>query len=310
MMSVNNLPGPPRVQIQTQAGCNGRCVFCPNDAVLKTKLPHGKMTPEVFRKIIDELAETPPRRVSLYLMNEPLSDKRMPEFVRYTAERIPSATTLITSNGTKLSEECTEALITAGLKRLKVSLQSIDPETNKAIMGYSSERVIENVLGAQRVIKRMKAKHFDFRVSMVVTSKTLHEVDRARAFWKKHGIRLVTSSLENRGGNIGIAEELNGGEMKQRSRCIRPSREMCILYNGDAVLCCVDWYRTVVLGNVAQQSVQEVWNSPRLQEIREAFSIDAFDRLPDICVQCTESASPDKHRRGLRAWFHKLVAAR
>lgn len=307
MSETNQLPGPPRVQIQTQAGCNGRCVFCPNEDVLKSKLPHGKMPEALFHKIIDELALTPPRRVSLYLMNEPVSDKRLPGFVRYTAERLPETTTLVTSNGTKLTEERAEALIAAGLKRLKVSLQSLDPKRNAEIMGYSSERVIENILGVKRVIKRLKVRNFDFRVSMVVTAKNHEEIEKARRFWRKHGVRLVTSSLENRGGNISMAEQMNLGAMENRTECIRPSREMCILYNGDVVLCCVDWFRTVIAGNVGEKTVQDVWNSDVFRRIRTAFADGDVASLPDICVNCTESACPSKHRRGIRGILSRLA---
>ena len=303
-------PGPPRVQIQTQSGCNGRCVFCPNEVTLKSGMPHGKMKPELFEKIIDDLARTPPRRISLYLMNEPLLDKRLPEFVRYTSERIPSASTLVTSNGTYLKPERAEALIDAGLKRLKVSLQSLDPEHNKAIMGYSSEKVIENILATKRIIEEKRAKKFDFRVSMVVTRDNEKEVEKARRFWKSHGIRLVTSALENRGGNIATASDMNPHEMRVREDCIRPSREMCILFNGDVVLCCVDWHRTVTLGNLGEQSAQEIWNSPRLNEIRRALREDRNDGKPGICVNCTESAAPDYHRRGLKGLVSRLLGVK
>jgi MoaA/NifB/PqqE/SkfB family radical SAM enzyme len=284
-------------------------VFCPNEEVLKSGLEHGKMPVALYEKIIDELAETQPNRVSLYLMNEPVSDKRLPDFVGYLSERIPKTTSLVTSNGTKLTEERAEALIEAGLKRLKVSLQSLDPETNREIMGYGSERVIENILGVQRAIQRLRPKHFDFRVSMVVTSRNASEIEEARTFWRRHGVRLVTSALENRGGNIAIAEDLNGGDMRRRTECIRPSREMCVLYNGDVVLCCVDWHRTVTLGNLAESSVRDVWNGHRLTDIRRAFREDDVESLPEICVNCSESAAPDRHRRGLRGVLSRLVGA-
>ncbi len=306
MTRVRVSPGPPRVQIQTQSGCNGRCVFCPNEATLKSGMPHGKMKPELFEKIIDDLAKTPPRRISLYLMNEPMLDKRLPDFVRYTTERVPSATTLVTSNGTYLRPDRTEALIDAGLKRLKVSLQSLDSGRNKAIMGYGSEKVIDNILAVRRIIDEKRAKKFDFRVSMVITRDNEKEVEEARRFWKSRGIRLVTSALENRGGNIAAAKDMNPHEMRVRDDCIRPSREMCILFNGDAVLCCVDWYRTVTLGNVGEQSVQEIWHSPRLEEIRHALRDGCNDCKPEICVNCTESAQPDYHRRGLKGLVSRL----
>ncbi|MDQ1256346.1 MAG: Radical protein [Candidatus Hydrogenedentes bacterium] len=301
-------PGPNRIQIQTQSGCDGRCVFCPNKDIIKAGLPQGRMEPELFRKIIDELAETRPRRISPYLMNEPLLDKRLPEFVRYITEKVPDATTLVTTNGTHLDRDLGKALIEAGLKRIKVSLQSLDADTNKRLMGAAvdSGEVVENVLGMRALIKETRSE-LDLRVSMIVTKLNLDEIDRARRFWRKNGVRLVTSALENRGGNIGDAQSLNPHEMTAMGGdCVRPNREMCVLFNGDAVLCCVDWFRTTILGNVGETSVRDVWNGPRIEAIRQGLRA-GDGAVPKICRNCCESASPDSHRRGLKGiaarWF-------
>ena len=285
-------------------------MFCPNEAVLHSDLSHGRMPPEAFQKIVDELASTRPRRVSLYLQNEPLLDMRLPEFVAYVAERIPKTSTLVTTNGTYLSEERGAALIDAGLKRLKVSIQSLDRASNMAIMGKAcdSDKVVRNVLALRRVIKEKRARHFDLRVSTVVTKMNEGEIDETARFWRRHGIRFVTSALENRGGNIENALDLNPGEMEVRSDCIRPRREMCILYNGDAVLCCVDWHRVEVVGNVFESSIAEVWNGPRLGHIRRAFSEGDTEALPEICVNCTESACSNNHRRNLRSIISRAFA--
>jgi MoaA/NifB/PqqE/SkfB family radical SAM enzyme len=312
-MGLETMAGPPRVQIQTQSGCNGRCVFCPNEDTLKEEMAHGKMSPDLFHKIIDELAETKPRRVMLYLQNEPLADKRMPQFVEYTAKAIPDTTTLITTNGTYLTEDRAEALIEAGLKRLKVSLQSLDNATNREIMGYDADKVVENVLGVKRIMnrKRIKKDRFDLRVSMVVTKKNRAEIDRAHRFWRRNGIRLVTSALENRGGNISEAIDLNTGQMRSMGNCQRPSKDMCILFNGDVVLCCVDWFRTTILGNVADQSIREVWNAQTVTQIRDALREGNVAAMPHVCANCTESACPNEHRHGhaLKRFLKRVLHA-
>lgn len=300
--------GPPRVQIQTMAGCNGRCIFCPNEEVLKTDLEHGRMPRDLFEKIIHDLAKTPPRRIGMYMQNEPMADKRLPEWTAYVTEKIPSAKTQVITNGTYLTEERGAALIEAGLKQLKVSLQSLDPEINRQIMGYESTKVIDNCITFQKTKKRMKSD-IDFRVSMVVTNKNVREIESTRKFWKKHGIRLVTSALENRGGNIKDADQLNVGAMKSMGNCIRPSRDMMILFNGDVPLCCVDWHRTTILGNVQRQTVQEVWHGARVREIRKALEHGPGDVLPHICRDCGESACPNQHRRGLKGILSRLAAA-
>jgi len=309
-MSEPNMIMPPRVQIQTKAGCNGRCVFCPNKDIIEAGLPHGKMSEELFRKIIDELAEAPPRRIGLYMMNEPLSDDRLPEFVRYVAERVPSTRSQVISNGVFLDEACAEALMDAGLRELKVSLQSLDSETNRQLMGYGSEEVIENCIAAQRIFKQKRVKDFQFRVSMVVTRLNEAEIAKARVFWRKHGIRLVTSALENRGGNIREAPTLNPHDMASMGDCIRPSRDLMVLFNGDVPLCCVDWHRTTILGNLAEQSIKEVWNGPTVRAIREGLKTGDRQGLPPICFRCTQSAAPDHHRRGLKGVLSRMFGSR
>ncbi|HIJ73092.1 MAG TPA: radical SAM protein [Candidatus Hydrogenedentes bacterium] len=301
-MSAEVPAGPPRVQIQTQSGCNGRCVFCPNAAVLASGLEQGRMSPGLFHKIIDELAELTPQRISLYLMNEPLLDPRLPEFTRYAAEKVPGATTLVTTNGLNLDEALGLDLIAAGLKRLKVSLQSLDPETNRKLMGSHMDpaRVVDNVLTMKRLIEQHRAE-LDLRVSMITTALNAYQTRRTRRFWRKHGIRLVTSSVENRGGNIDEASSLSKGAMQDRSRhCIRPYREMCILFNGDVVLCCVDWWRTAVLGNVREQSIREVWNGPRFRAVRAALKAGDRDSQPKICLNCAESSGAKKRGWGIK----------
>ena len=265
--------------------------------------------PEVmFQKIVDDLAKTPPRRIGMYMQNEPMADKRLPELTKYVTERIPSAKTQVITNGTYLTEDKGEALIDAGLKQLKCSLQSLDPETNREIMGYDSTKVIENCIAFQKIIKRKKSD-IDFRVSMVVTNKNVDEIPKTRKFWKKHGVRLVTSALENRGGNIEGAADLNIGEMRSMGNCIRPSRDMMILFNGDVPLCCVDWHRTCILGNVYTDSVQNVWHAAAVSQVRNALAEEDTSKMPEICRNCGESACPDQHRRGLRGILSRLAAA-
>ena len=126
--------------------------------------------------------------------------------------------------------------------------------------------MVGRAFGFQKLVKKKKSK-IDFRVSMVVTNKNVDEIPKTRRFWARHGVRLVTSALENRGGNIADAEQLNVGEMRSMGNCVRPSRDMMILFNGDVPLCCVDWHRTYVLDAT-------LWSPPHLLSDLAMSSID------------------------------------
>lgn len=71
--------------------------------------------------------------------------------------------------------------------------------------------------------------------------------------------------------------------------CLRPWVLMYITVNGTALPCCispfaVDDYRSIQLGNVYENPLADVWNSPRYQELRLAVLSEAPDPWP--CQFC------------------------
>src|SRR4026207_2010281 len=108
-----------RIQIQTVSWCNRSCVFCPSG-----KFPVDKvfMSLEIYHRIINQLqAINYAGRISPYLMNESLLDKRLPELLAYTRARCPESWIAINTNGDALSEALLERLFDAGLNSLDVN---------------------------------------------------------------------------------------------------------------------------------------------------------------------------------------------
>lgn len=71
--------------------------------------------------------------------------------------------------------------------------------------------------------------------------------------------------------------------------CMRPWTLMYITANGNALPCCiapfaVPEYASILLGNVFQQPLSEVWNGQRYQELRAALLSEAPDPWP--CQFC------------------------
>ena len=116
---------PRNVQIQTLTGCNGACVFCPYPRTVESQ-PKGFMSEELFRKIVDEIATHPVRRVSPYLMNEPFLDPRLLDRIAYIRKKAPKARVVVTTNGSRLSPEVCERLLeSGGLHALCISFQGV-----------------------------------------------------------------------------------------------------------------------------------------------------------------------------------------
>jgi MoaA/NifB/PqqE/SkfB family radical SAM enzyme len=71
--------------------------------------------------------------------------------------------------------------------------------------------------------------------------------------------------------------------------CLRPWNLMYITANGTALPCCISPfaaadYSSILLGNVLERPVEEVWNGPRYQELRSAVKSD--DPAPWPCQDC------------------------
>ena len=301
---------PQRINIQTQAGCNAKCLFCPSPDVTG-KIPIGTMDWDLFRKIVDECAEHEMERINPFSQNEPLLDKRIAERVAYIKERCGDrVTSLIISNGSRLTEQLMHEFIDAGLDRLKISLQGLTKETyEKVMVTLDHEKVYANVENAFGVLKRRNASKPRLSVSTVTTGYNEGEIRAFKRYWKRRGIKATASPCENRGGNIEEDGNLYPYGLQGMLGCIRPSVTAVVVYNGDVVLCCVDWWRTEVLGNLRDQSLEEIWNCDRIQEIRRGHAEGDRSVLPPICQDCKISKLTARQHRNWRGLRDRAKAA-
>ena len=67
--------------------------------------------------------------------------------------------------------------------------------------------------------------------------------------------------------------------------CISPFSTLEILYDGTVPLCGCDYKPTIVLGNVKDNSLIEIWNSEKFRKIRDHHSSGNRNKI-DICVGC------------------------
>jgi MoaA/NifB/PqqE/SkfB family radical SAM enzyme len=283
------IPDFPRtLQIQTVTGCNADCVFCPYGETHDTQ-PKGAMSHDLFRRIVDEAAQHHVHRITPNLMNEPLMDHGLLDKVRYINERLPGARVVITTNGHFLTPAVTAGMLElgGGIHELYVSVQGIDKESYETTMRGSMrlERTLANV---EHFLSEQGRRGIDRpRLWVTMVDTNLIDARKAVAYWQGRGVDSKFTMLENRGGNIPEAESYSRtGAMSTYDNCPRPFKQAYIMFNGDMVLCCVDYSRKQVLGNITRSSIQEIWNGPIATEIRRRYIAREMDRLP-LCGRCT-----------------------
>ncbi len=277
---------PRAVQFQTLSTCNAKCVFCPHCQSPK-EIPHGRMDDALIQKIIAECARHMVGRISPYLTNEPLQDKRMPRILRDIKKAcLFPVKTKINSNAALLTEELGRQLIEAKLDQLWISVNGYSEETYRASMALDFERSMDNINTFLDMKKFLGAKRPKIVITTIETKLVEHELQKAREYWAVRDVKFSIHSLDNRSG-----EDVTGGirpesrNPKFKRDCDLFLKQAYIVENGDMIICCHDWRQSVVVGNIARTSIADVWNSDHFKKLIYEYHAQKFDNL-GICRIC------------------------
>ena len=282
-------PFPEDIQIQTITGCNASCVFCPNG---KTKNPikPARMDDGLYQKIIDECLKHRVKRISPYLMNEPMLDRKKKKKIRYIADRKPAKLSIkINSNASMLKGEMIEQILNSGLDRLNISFHGISKEVyEESMQGLNHGDVLGNINRFIEEKQRRNLKKPKVTIVMVKTKLVADEIDSIKNYWKQRNVSTHIRAMENRASDAVQGRNLNPDKWQPFHWCKRLFTQAYILATGDVVLCCVDWERTTILGNLREKTLEEVWNSEKAVSIRRKFLSGDFRDI--LCSNCLKQA--------------------
>lgn len=288
------------LQLQTQSFCNGRCSICPY-RIVKKKLDQGTMEWNLFEKIASESASR--HRLStviFHLQNEPLLDKRIFDWVRYFKTIRPGTFCTMNTNGELLDRFSTADIIQSNLDRLIISINAYSKEVYESINnGLNYDNVMKNIAS---LISNPSLRH-KVMLDYVLTKQNLLEVHQAMQHWKKQGLQTRVVELTNRAGSLEGYENIRptshyynnpvlsrawrrwAPSIKSVLGCHIPFYHMSILFNGD-VICCQDWNRAIIVGNIRTNSLREVWNSEKMNEIRRLILRKRYNQI-NMCQECS-----------------------
>jgi molybdenum cofactor biosynthesis enzyme MoaA len=282
---VSALP-PDHAQIQTVTGCNAACIFCPNGKTQR-HIPIGRrMDWNLYRSIVDQCIALGIRRYSVYLMNEPLLDRELPERIGYISARIKKPQySKITSHGGLLTERMAMGLLDSGLDKLKISVQSLNPDNYWNNMRLPPEKTLRNIDRFLELKKKGGYHKPRLEIVMVDSIQTRKEIPSIRRYWKDRGIKLYIEPVENRADQENIRDTAVGADqLRAFAWCRRLMEQIYILYDGRMVQCCADWEQQSIMGDLTKESLADIWLGERYSDRRRRFA--AGDVKDTICECC------------------------
>lgn len=263
--------------------CNLACSFCPG-----TNRTKGFISPESFHLLAARLRPHT-QYLYLHLMGEPLLHPQLEKLLNICMEL--GFRTMITTNGTLLPQTGSILLDSPAVEKVSVSVHSFegnegDGSLEDYLAGCIAFAKTAAVLGKRCALRLWNLDGTDTIGANLCNGKILAILERAFPKPWKEGRRGTTLSpnvfLE--WGERFQWPDLTAPEEEGRRFCYGLRDQVGVLWDGTVVPCCLDHEGDVPLGNLYQQSLEEILDSPRARAIYEGFS--QGQAREELCRRC------------------------
>lgn len=292
-------------QIELTNRCPYTCKMCPR--TMSMDRPLGNMDINLFERIIGQMRRNQ-QYVALHHFGESLIYPELPAAVRI-ASRMGIACGL-SCNPPSLNPKLAAALLDAGIANLVLSLDALDTQTYREIRGAAAqfERADLNIRELVRL--RDQGSYLTFLTLQMISMHCNHrDADRFLEYCRETA---VDRGVVIRLGRWDFGDEYvkDLGEFTSPGYlpyCSRPWKSLVVLWDGRVVPCCHDYNGEVVLGDLREQSLEEIWDSARTKGFRAGH----YDS--NLCRKCAFSLwsrEQQRKKEGFAAFHRERAEAR
>jgi len=282
---------PKYLQIETVSNCNARCIMCP---IEDWKRDHTLMRPATYSKIIDEIKDYSDwiERVTIQLDGEPLIDKNLEPRIKLLKD-IGIKMVAFASNGSLMNAKRAESVIKSGVDEVSFSVDGATKETFEKIrLRLNFDEVVENILNFVATRDRLGADTI-VRIRMTIQPENEDEFEEFMNFWQSklgtndsvYGKVLHTWGNSNSDKNFALAGGYDFPKLNA-TPCSSPWTSFIVLTDGRVPLCCCDYNAAVNFGNVRENSIKELWQGQKINNVRQVHVTEGRKAMP-MCVNCT-----------------------
>lgn len=274
---------PIRVWFDSSSYCNLRCTMCPNKEL--DKEARGIMDLDLFKNIIDQLVGSV-ADINLHHRGEPLMNKDLFEMIRYARER--DIRVRFHTNGCLMNEEKAAALVEAQPDLISFSIDGFEKEAyEKVRINGRFEETVGNVLKllelrrkARKMLPYVVVERINFAGEEIAPAVETKARKLRREFLDA-GVNEVVTKEEF----VWAEDEMAKREVPQTyKKCTFPWYAMVVGWNGDVAPCPQDFFSRMVMGNLATQTVKEVWHGDAYQSLRRRLQEDLASLA--MCKHC------------------------
>lgn len=288
---------PRYIDVELTNLCNFKCCFCPTGTKSMQRVK-GFMSDTVIDALLSNIKKYNIAGVRFIRWGEPTMH---PKYIE-TIERVKDAgaATHINTNGSLLDETQIKRLIDIGLDSIKFSFQGADEGTyNEMREGGDYNHLLEIVKQMYRLRGEKPCPYI--QISTTLTGETIEQINNF-----KHDVEDFCDYY-----NIGYTKlnHLNVDDMKideqekekirqlqQREKIDHIYSEVCpeafdklsVNWNGDVTLCSGDYDGYLVIGNILDMDLKQLFNSYAANQYRDIIAEKQYSRIK-CCSECYQT---------------------
>ena len=240
------------------------------------------MSMEEFQVILTKLKGVT-QYLYLHVMGEPLTHPLLPEFIQTAVKQ--GFKVAVTTNGTLLRKRGKE-LIESGVYKVNISVHSFEEGTNEAYRQYISE-CIQFADEASRAgiltVFRLWNKGYDAGRN-INTLEMLKEYFSEEEWAEGSRGSRIRSKL-----HLEYGERFEWPDMEQQDRgsevyCYGLKDHFAVLCDGRVIPCCLDREGEITLGNLLEQTAEEILSTKRAICMKQGFQKRYASE--ELCRKC------------------------
>lgn len=269
-----------QIYIEITNVCQFNCSFCP-----KTKREAKYMDPKEFENIVKQVKGLT-KTIYLHVLGEPLLHPELDQLL--TIANNYGLTVNLTTNGYAIKQAEDILLKHNHLRKINFSLHAIEDQNHLTL---SLKDYLHNICSFTQkmlakdtttIIYRLWNTNKDYHQVLDYLQNKYPEVNLVKEKSPQNGHRLAYRLFLNQDHEF--VWPINSCAKEQNGYCLGLIKQLAILVDGTVVPCCLDSEGIINLGNIHQQSLLTILNSPKAQNIRQGFmNNQAIEKLCQTC---------------------------
>jgi len=269
-----------KIYIEITNICNLKCSFCP-----ETNRTKQSMSVENFEEIIRKI-HNHTKLVCLHVKGEPLLHNKLQEILEILDKYNLKAN--ITTNGTLIKDKFEIIKKSKEVRQINFSIHSItqNESLNKQYLQdiFESAEQLPNVIISYRLWNMRTIKENSINTAIIKTIENYYNVSNLRQ-------QLIENDFIKLKENVFINQDteftwpdINGEKIVETGRCLALKEQVAILVDGTVVPCCLDNNGDIPLGNILEESLDDILNKDKSVLIKKNFENSII--TCELCRTC------------------------